>query len=87
MSIHYYIWLYLENEEEVEVEEPIERLPVARLLDERRRERGLEALAVLEPTGRFSVLTADTVHEAALTGVRHGDAVREQLAAGGLMAR
>ena len=45
------------------------------------------ALAVLEPTGRFSVLTADAVHEVALTGVRHGDAVREQLAAGGLMAR
>lgn len=48
---------------------------------------GRVALAVLEPTGRFSILTADVLHQAALTGVRHGDAVREQLVEGGLMAR
>lgn len=42
------------------------------------------ALVVLESTGRFSVLVG-LVHEAALTGVRHADVVRERLAERGLL--
>lgn len=43
------------------------------------------ALAVLEPTGRFSVLRAgEPVHEAALTGVRNSQDVRARLLKAGL---
>ena len=46
------------------------------------------ALAVLEPTGRFSVIRAgEDIHEAALTGVRHSHDVHSRLHRAGLAAR